>query len=257
MIKVLVVDDEKLSRDELKYLLGAYPELQVCGEASNGETALELYKRLQPDVVFLDIQMPGMGGLAVAAQLAHEEDPPVVVFATAYDKHAIQAFELNAVDYLLKPFSRERLRHTIRRLEKNRMKDERLLAVCLNKLLAGLEAGLPRRNMPAKITVELDERIIVLNQADVVFASVEGRHVYLKMRDRSYRTHYSLKELEHRLPTPPFLRCHRAYLVNFNWVKEIQTWFNGTYMLVLNDSAQTRVPVSRLHVKDMKGLLEL
>jgi len=254
VIRVMVVDDESLSREELKYLLGAYPDIQVCGEASNGEMALQLYKRHRPDAVFLDIQMPGMSGLAVAGKLAQEQDPPVIVFATAYDKHAVEAFELNAVGYLLKPFSRERLHHTIQRLEHNRPQPDQMLAGHLEQILSVLKDGFCRQ-MPAKLTVELDERIIVLSHSDLVCAFTEGRHVHLKVGDRSYRTNYSLKELEGRLPSPPFFRCHRAFLVNFDRVKEIHTWFNGTYHLVLNDNEHTKVPVSRLHVKDMKALL--
>ncbi|MBS4021751.1 MAG: response regulator transcription factor [Dethiobacter sp.] len=255
-MRVMVVDDEVLSRNELKFLLGAYPHIEVCGEAANGETALEMCKSLKPDAVFLDIQMPGIGGLAAAGKLMQQEEPPVIIFATAYDKHAIQAFELNAVDYLLKPFSQERLCHTVQRLEQNWVKKENVVDR-LEQLLSRLETGFPQQGIVVKLTAEVDERFIVLNHTDLAFAYVEGRYVYLKIRDRSYRSRYSMKELEGRLPAPPFFRCHRGYLVNINWVKEIHPWFNGTYQLIVNDNELSEIPVSRLHVKEMKKLLHL
>ncbi|KKM12384.1 hypothetical protein SY88_04385 [Clostridiales bacterium PH28_bin88] len=256
MIRAMVVDDEVLSRDELKYLLEVYPEIEVCGEAANGESALELFNRLRPDVVFLDIQMPGVGGLAVARVLMQEQDPPVVVFATAYDQHAIEAFELNAMDYLLKPFSEERLDYTVQRLKRNVRKKDHLVER-LERLVSKLESGVLHQGAPVKLAVEAEERLVLLSHPDVAYAYVEGRHVYLKTRERTYRSGYSMQELESKLPTPPFFRCHRGYLVNMDWVKEIHPWFNGAYQLVLDDKENSEVPVSRLSVKEMRSLLNI
>ena len=252
-MKVLVVDDEALSRDELKYLLEPFSNIEVCGEAANGEKALEVYYYLKPEVIFLDIQMPGMGGLAVAKKLMQEKIPPTIVFATAYDKHAIKAFELNAVDYLLKPFSQERICQTVLKLEKKQCAQSYLVSR-LEQLLNKMEQEIPRQESLHKFTVEDNERIKIINYADLIFAYIEGRHVFLKTSNNVYRSNLSMTALENRLPKPPFFRCHRGYIVNMSRVQEIHTWFNGTYQLILDDEENSKVSVSRLHVKEMKKL---
>lgn len=254
MIRALVVDDETLSRDELKYLLEGQPGIGVCGEAVDGESALEQCSRLQPDVVFLDIQMPGMSGLKVAKKLVEQPDPPLVVFATAYDQYAIEAFELNAVDYLLKPFAGERLTRTVQRLKDNLLKKDALVER-LEKLVAELENRTREHPMQVKLVAEQDGRLIPLCHRDIVYACVDGRCAVLKTRDCEHRSGYTMQELEEMLPGPPFFRCHRGYLVNLDWVQEVQPWFNGAYQLVMRDEQRSRVYVSRLKVKKLKELL--
>jgi len=255
-LQVLVVDDEALSRDELIYLLRDYPNIQVCGEAATGDQALQAYRRLLPDVVFLDIQMPGRCGLQVARELLRQPEPPLIVFATAYDQHAVDAFEVEAIDYLLKPFSAERLARTVHRLVRNLNRKERAVQR-IDQLLSRLDGVWVAPPQPVRLTVDRDGRWILFKHTEVAVAYAEGRAVFIKTGNDCFRTALSLHELEDRLPSPPFFRCHRGYLVNLDWVKEIHPWFNGAYQLVLADQQKTQVPVSRLCVRDLRQMLNI
>lgn len=251
-MRALIADDEVLSRDELKYLLSTHPGIKVCGEAATGEQVIQLCRRLQPDVVFLDIQMPGRNGLLVARELLRQPNPPLIVFATAYDQHALEAFQIEAIDYLLKPFSAERIHNTISRIQRNLLHKNQTLSQ-LQKLLARLE----QEPQVIRLTADKDGRLILLKHREVAVAYAEGRSVFLKTADERLRTSLSLQELQERLPSPPFFRCHRGFLVNLDWVKEIHPWFNGAYQLILADKQQTQVPVSRLSVKDLRSALNI
>ncbi|CAA7601423.1 Two component system, signal transduction response regulator [Acididesulfobacillus acetoxydans] len=255
MIRVFVVDDEAPARDELKYLLEQMPDVSVVGMARNGREALELIPLAKPQVVFLDIQMPDLSGLAVARELLalmDEGDFPLLVFATAFDRHALEAFEVHALDYILKPFSAERLKNAmdhLRRTLAGRSPAQGPEAEKLDRILSLLEKP-PR----PKLAVEENERIILLNVDEIVYAWVEDRHVFVKTKDASYQTGYSLSELEERLG---LLQTHKSYVVNRDQVREVIPWFNGTYNLVMADREKSQVPVSRTYVKSVRQALRL
>lgn len=255
MIRIFIVDDEAPARDELKYLLEQMGDVSVVGMARNGREALELIPLAKPQVVFLDIQMPDLSGLAVACELLAlmgDEGFPLLVFATAFDQHALEAFEVQALDYILKPFSAERLEKTMERLRRTLEKHPVVNEVGVQKLDKIL--SLLEKPAQPKLPVEENERIILLEAGEITYARVEGRHVLVKTRDASYKTGYSLSELEERLG---LLQTHKSYMVNREMVREVVPWFNGTYNLVMADQEKSQVPVSRTYVKSVRQALRI
>lgn len=248
MITVLIVDDEAPARDELRYLLDQSGETRVLGEAGSGEDALRLVQELKPQAVFLDVQMPAMDGLQVAEQLVSSGRAPHIVFATAYDRYALRAFEYNAVDYLLKPFDPKRVASAVQRL-KSRGPGEGSNGQ-LKSLLG--QVGAARRH--EKVPAEGAGRLLLLDRGDILYACTEGREVLLKTPSGGYRSKCSLSELEQRLGLG-FLRVHKSYIVNLDRVKEVIPWFHGEFKLVLNDQEQTEVPVGRSQVKEVREVL--
>lgn len=239
-IKILIVDDERYSREELKHLLGQYHSIQVIGEAASGEEALVACMQQQPDVVFLDIEMPKMNGLEVARHLKELKKSPLIVFATAYPNFAVEAFRHDAVDYLLKPYEEEQLEQTIQRL---------------NKLLNG-EKEFPSPSSSSKLSVEHDGEIHFLDPLDILYISREDRISRIYTKDSNYESKLALKDLEERLASFPFFRIHKSYLVNLNYVSKMIPWFNGAYMLELTNSTE-KLSVSRNYVKSLRNKLEL
>jgi DNA-binding LytR/AlgR family response regulator len=258
-MRALIVDDEPPSRNEMRHLLEKAGGVEVCGEAATGKQALAAAARLKPDVVFLDIQMPGSNGFAVAQELLDSDDPPLIVFATAFDAHAIKAFEINAVDYLLKPFSLERVSQAVERaraaLSREGMSAELLERVADVLRRVGAPAG-PQNGLK-RITVLKGGRMALLDPAQILFASVEDEVVQVVTSDCRYTTSGTLNDLEARLSGGPFIRTHRGWLVNLDHVKEVIPWFNGTYQLVMKDKAGTEVPVSRYRVRELKDAVGL
>lgn len=241
--RVLVVDDEEPALAEMRFRL---EELGPAGfaQVDTAQTAGEALRRLRSsayDVVFLDIQMPGLSGLELADVIGGMAHRPAVVFVTAYDEYAVQAFELGAADYLMKPVSPERLRRTLERV----------------RGATGSEpdaAPLPGPILD-KLPVEVADRTILLDVPEIRYAEARGDTVSVKTRDRLYVTRFSLTELERRLPHPPFLRIHRAYIVNLRNVVEIRPYFNGAYLLKTSDDTGTELTVSRGHARDLRTLL--
>lgn len=261
-IRVLIVDDEPLARDELAYLLSQHPGVEVVGEAEDGQTALALARTLQPDVVFLDINLGDTNGLEVARQFLTLRPPPRVVFATAYDQYALQAFEVKALDYIVKPFTRDRVAETVARLREMPLRFGEIRSEDLaspERLPAGRP---PAGRLPAsppgfdRLAVETGERIVLIPPEAIVFATREERCTVIKTADgQVHRTRMSLQELEERLQHHPFFRPHRAYLVNVGRIAEIHPWFNGAYELVMADRERTRIPVSRGSARRLRELL--
>ena len=257
MIKAYIVDDEAPARDEMRYLLGKMPGVEVIGMARNGKEALEQIPRAKPQVVFMDIQMPDISGLGVAKELYQRmgrSDFPILVFATAYDQHALEAFEVNAIDYILKPFNEERLQSTVERIRISLGRRSEVPGGWDGGKLDRILALLAKERTADKLPVEKNERIILLDRDDIVYAGVEGRHVRVKTKDASYLTGYSLSELEERLG---LLQTHKSYLVNQEMVREIVPWFNGTYNLIMADKEKSQIPVSRTHVKTVRSVFKL
>jgi DNA-binding LytR/AlgR family response regulator len=244
-LRALVVEDERPALEELRYQL---QEADPTAEVETAATALDALRLLQQrrfDAVFADIHMPGLSGLELVQVINELEDPPAVVFVTAYDEYAVRAFELRAVDYLLKPVSPDRLRQTLERLKSAR-----------GRPAAETE---PTR-VPLwldRLPVEAAGRTVLVDLAEVRYAEARDNIVYVRTRDQHYPTRYSLQDLERRLPTPPFVRIHRAFVVNLRSVVEIRPYFNGTYLLKVNDATGTDLTVSRGRVKDLRTLLGL
>lgn len=248
-IRALIVDDEYPARAELRYRLARHADVEVVGEAATAREALRLMEGVDYDVVFLDIAMPGLSGIELARRLCERPDAPCVVFVTAYDEYAVQAFETRAVDYLLKPFDDERLAETLARVRRLRRPSAAAEPPGARAALpeAGQGAAGPRWLMGLR-----DQAAVPVPLEAVVFIRAEGERVYLHTASDCYPARYTLRELEALLPAEHFFRCHRAYIVNLAKVREISPFSHGTYVLTMADRAATEVPVARGRVPQLK-----
>jgi DNA-binding LytR/AlgR family response regulator len=245
-IRVLIVDDEELARVRIKELLADIKDVEVAGEAENGLQAVEMTRELGPDVVILDIQMPGMDGFEVVDALT---DVPLVIFATAFDEYAIKAFEVNSVDYLLKPISKERLGEAIERARG--LLDD---APRLDEQTARL-AGLVRERAVKRLPVMKGKKIVLVNLEDIVWIGVEDELVFVHTHSEKYMMNTTMAELESRLDPHAFFRCHRSSIVNLNHVREIVPWFGGKYKIVVDDDAASELVLSRARAKGLREIL--
>jgi DNA-binding LytR/AlgR family response regulator len=245
-MRVLIVDDETPARERLKRLLADFEDVQLVGESRDGVEAVEQIEKLSPDLVLLDIQMPGLDGFGVIEAL---EEPPLIIFVTAYDEYAIRAFEVNALDYLLKPFSRERLQKAICRTREG-LAEERDLGAQFGPLLESLAA---QGRYLARLAVRDRDRIRVVDVDKVDWISVEDERVLVHLGDQAYPIHRTLTELEARLDPAHFFRAHRSAIVNLDRVKEIIPWFKGSHKLRLTTGAE--VDLSRARARALRKLL--
>ncbi|MDV6012571.1 LytTR family DNA-binding domain-containing protein [Haloechinothrix sp. LS1_15] len=243
--RCLIVDDEAPARAELRYLLGNFEHVQVVGEATNAEEALTLLRSLSYDVVLLDIRMPGGTGLDVAAALRESQHAPKVIFTTAYPDHAVEAFDLEAADYLVKPFEAERLGRA------------------LERALAGTpEEGEPQAAQATpqgpdalgRIPVQRGDRTVLIDESSIIYASAARGYSYLQLQTERVLVSFSLNELERRL-RGHFFRAHRSYLVNLDHIRELVPDFKGALTLVMNDHQASRVEVSRRQARELRRLL--
>ena len=246
-MRTLIVDDESPARERLKRLLADVEGVEIIGEAESGTQAVEMIEREKPDLVLLDIQMPGLDGFEVIEALA---DPPPVIFVTAYDEYAIRAFEVNALDYLLKPFSRERLEKAIRRAQEA-LVEEQDFAARLGPLLESLAA---QGRYLTRLAVRDRDRIRVLGVDEVDWIGVEGERVLVHAGDKAYPIRRTLAELEARLDPAHFFRAHRSAIVNLDRVKEVIPWFKGSHKLRLTTGAE--VELSRARARALRRILE-
>lgn len=249
-LRVFIVDDEAPARRELRYHLERLSCVEVAGEAANGTAALKGIRDLKPDIVFLDIQMPGLSGLDLAQFLCELPKPPLVVFATACQEHALDAFEVDAVDYLRKPFTGERVAKAV-------TKAARMLAASPLSPPTAEIAPQPGEFCCRKIPLYRGETIVPTGVERIVFAHAEEGEVRVKTLQEGFLARFTLAELERRLAPAGFFRSHRSYLVNSNFVREVIPWFNGSYKLVMGDKERTEVPVSRYNVSDLKRYFDL
>jgi two-component system LytT family response regulator/two-component system response regulator LytT len=249
-MRTLIVDDEQLARDRLAGFLSGLAGVDVVGQAENGVRALELIEQDRPDLVFLDVQMPGMDGFEVLKAL--RTPSPAVVFATAYDEYAIRAFEVGAVDYLLKPFARARVEEAVTRV-RGRLATARP-GPDLESVLRMLEER--SKIYVTQIPVVANKRILILPVTDVLWFGVEYRLVYAHTKDRAYMTNYTLRELEERLDPAVFFRAHKSSLVSLQQVKEIVAWFGGRYKLVMRDNGGSEVALSRTQARVLRSRLK-
>ncbi len=281
-ISALIIDDEQLARDELKYLLDSVGDVDVVAQGSNGIEAVDLIDEHHPDLVFLDVQMPGQDGFAVIQRLVDrnraqsaksgaEKDVaplPQFIFATAYDQYAVRAFNVNAVDYLLKPFDLARVTEAVDRARARiaagspsagaapepgiESQIDRLLRL-LNRPQSG-EPGRP----PAKLIVQAQSRLLLVDQADICFATIDEGVIRVVTRvfegQSKCRT---LEELLELLDSARFWRAHRGFVVNIDQIREVMPWFKSSYQLRMNDKQQTEIPVSRAQTKRLRELFNL
>ncbi|MEY8349115.1 LytTR family transcriptional regulator DNA-binding domain-containing protein [Bacillus cereus] len=246
MLKVLVVDDEMLARDELKYLLQRTKEVSVIDEADCVEDALEKLMGNKPDLVFLDIQLSDDSGFEIANILKKMKNPPAIVFATAYDQYALQAFEVDALDYILKPFDEERILQTLKKYKKRQQSEtEKKPDMKVPDVTTEMH----------KLALPIEESIVLVNIEDIVYVGLVDGKVTVKTIKETYITHDTLVILEKKLPQTTFMRVHRGFIVNINHISEVQPWFNSTYNLTMKDNS--KVPVSRTYAKELKKLLRI
>ncbi|NCO66268.1 MAG: DNA-binding response regulator [Candidatus Aquicultor secundus] len=248
-LKTLIVDDEAPARSELRYLLERIPNVQIIGEATNSTEALELIKALNYDLILIDIQMPGLSGLDVVTAIKELPNVPAVVFVTAYGEYAVKAFELDAVDYLMKPIDEERLTHTIDKVDK-RLSGVQPAAVVKQdvrqeKSVIDIE----------RIPVESKGKTLLLPMRDIVYISSRNDIVFVHTADNTFITRFTLKTLEERLASKSFLRVHRGYIVNLRHVIEIVPMYGRSYVLKVRCNQQNEIPVSRRRGQQLKAML--
>jgi two-component system LytT family response regulator/two-component system response regulator LytT len=253
-LHALVVDDEPLAREELCYLLDLVGGVEVIGQAGNGPETLDAVGRLAPDVVFLDVQMPGLTGFEVARALVGGTSPPEIVFVTAFDQHAIEAFEVNAVDYLLKPVEAGRLELAVDRVKRRRVRAEPLN----DQLQRIVQLVGHRQDRPAQVAVKVGERVLLVQADDVIFASMADESINIVTSQIQGTCNFrTLDELQARLDPSVFWRVHRSHLVNINKIKEIVPWFSRNYILRMKDAKATEIPVSRAQTRRLREYLKL
>ena len=281
-LRAVLVDDEQLARDELGYLLGQIGGVEVIGQAGNGLEALTAIDRLQPDVVFLDVQMPGLTGFEVARRLLDDRAPTHIIFVTAYDQQAIEAFEVNAVDYLLKPVDPARLEVAVERARR-RVSFDRTAAGGTERAAtgttdgeAGLElgAGTPglinerleqivqfvteRQSRRERLAIKVGERFLLVQAEEIIYASLSEDSITVVTGQHAGTSNYrTLDELQGRLDPSVFWRVHRSHLVNINKIKEIVPWFSRNYILRMKDEKATEIPVSRTQTRRLREYLKL
>jgi two-component system LytT family response regulator/two-component system response regulator LytT len=255
-ITALIVDDEQPARDELGFLLKGFPDLEVIGQGKNGVEAVHLVRELNPQVTFLDVQMPGLDGFGVIKKLLEKKVPlPYFVFATAYDQYAVQAFEVNALDYLLKPIAKPRLEKAIAKLRRM-IETPASTYDKLDRLVQMMEER-PAAQMN-KLVVKSQGRLFLVDAEEIIFASIEDGVISICTRDLEGISNFrTVEELQSNLDPKLFWRVHRSYLVNVNHIKEVVPWFKSSYQLKMQDRKQTEIPVSRAQTRKMRELLNL
>ncbi|GAB6183875.1 LytR/AlgR family response regulator transcription factor [Thermodesulfovibrio hydrogeniphilus] len=246
----IVAEDEPYARDELIYILSKFPSCQIVGQAGSSQEALAVYKKNKPDVIFLDIELPDLSGIELAKVISNFYEPSLIVFATAYDDYAIEAFELGAIDYILKPFDEKRIEKTVKRIEKLKSNEDEWM-----KALRRI-SDFVNTETPKKLPVKQKEGIInLIPYKDILFgeASESGVKI-LTSKNEEYFYDGTLTELELRLRKEGFFRIHKSYVVNLKKIEAIIPWFKGTYWIVL-EGEKSRIPVSKSMIKELKKIL--
>lgn len=259
-IKTMIAEDERLAREELAYLLEQEPDIELLPHAANGRELLELVPLRQPDVVFLDVHMPELEGLQAARMLKASPVSPFIVFTTAYDEYAVEAFGLNAIDYLLKPYSHMRLKETLQRI-RSRVQEgqaapkQEAYDVALQAASYPSTEAAPR-SMRGKLLFDDGDKHVLVDPEAILYAVREERVIRIWTAEGQRITSKStLQELEEKLAGYSFFRPHRSYLVNVNRIAELSPWQNGAYNIVLKDEQRTMIPLSREAARDLFRLL--
>jgi two-component system LytT family response regulator/two-component system response regulator LytT len=256
-LNAIIVDDEQLARDELAYLLKNVDDVRVLAQGKNGVEAINLIREHAPDLVFLDVQMPGLDGFAVVKKLLDKKVAiPQLVFATAFDQYAVKAFEVNAVDYLLKPVDGTRLE---RALDKARKRLAASKDVPLNDQVERIvQLMSERQSKRERVAVKVGERFLLVQAEEIIYASLTDDSINIVTGQLAGTSNFrTLDELQSRLDPSVFWRVHRSHLVNINKVKEIVPWFSRNYILRMKDAKATEIPVSRAQTKRLREYLRL
>lgn len=251
-LRCIIVEDEIPASEELSYIISKYESIKVEGIAHDGESGIKLIKEKKPDAIFMDINMPLQNGIKLAGKVKELDSSIEIIFVTAYEEYAIKAFEVNALDYILKPFDEKRIDITISRLEskwKIKKMDSEELPSIINQIINKIDK---KEKLVKKIPCERNGKIILIDTKDIYFCYIEDEKTYIKTKEDSYLVGYTLHEMEGKTN---FFRAHRSYLVNMDNIKELYSWFNGTYKLVMDDVQKTEVPISRNNVRKLKELL--
>jgi len=250
----IVVDDEQLACDELAYLLHDFPEMEVIARGSNGLEAVDLIRKLEPDLVFLDVHMPGLDGLGVVRRLRElDVELPHFIFVTAYDQYAVEAFRLEAMDYLLKPVEKGRLAETIERARRA-IQERKSTPVVSSDGAAPAKAPTPR----TKLMVRAANRYLIVDANEVIYATIDDGLITLVTTTVEGHSNYrTIEDLQANLDRDMFWRVHRSYLVNINRIKEVVPWFKSSYQLRMDDKKHTEVPVSRVQTRRLRELFKL
>jgi DNA-binding LytR/AlgR family response regulator len=257
-LSAVIVDDEQLARDELAFLLKSDGDVNVVAQGKNGLEAINLIKEHNPDLVFLDVQMPGLDGFGVIKKLLDKKIPlPKIVFATAFDQYAVKAFEVNAVDYLLKPFDKKRVAQAVHKA-RLQQETENLPAEKIDTLMRMLQAP---KTQSTKILLKAVGRMFLVDQREICYAWIEDGVITVVTAGPSGMEGHSncrtLEELLSSLDPGLFWRAHRSYLVNINRIREVVPWFKSSYQLRMDDKKQSEIPVSRAQTKRLRELFGL
>jgi two-component system, LytTR family, response regulator LytT len=249
-LTTVVIDDEQLACDELSYLLNDFPDVEVIATGSNGLQGLELIQKLEPDIVFLDVHMPGLDGVGMVRRMREKGlDPPHIIFVTAYDQYAVEAFRLEAMDYLLKPVEKGRLAETIERVRRS-VQEKR----APEPPAATRPAAAPR----TKLLVRAGSRNFIVDANDVIYATIDNGLITLVTTNFDGQSNYrTIEDLQANLDRDLFWRVHRSYLVNINRIKEVVPWFKSSYQLRMDDKKHTEIPVSRVQTRRLRELFKL
>lgn len=247
-IRAVIIDDENLARARLKRMLSDYENIKIAGEAENGKEGIVLINDECPDVIFLDINMPGLSGFEMLDRL---EKSPYVIFTTAYDRYALQAFEENTIDYLLKPISDKNLKRAVSKLEKFLHSGDRQ-EVNLRQLLGSIAKT---REIIKRFSVKLGDRIFLIPDEDIFYFNAEDKHTFINTAEKSYIISFTLKELESMLDPEKFIRVHRAYIINIETVKSIHQWYGGKLLVKLKNGRE--ITVSLNYINNFKTKINL
>lgn len=256
-LKALIVDDEYPAREEVRYHLKKYDNIKVVGEAATVSEALTLINALEYDLVFLDINFPIKNGIDLGMEIQKMDSCPCIIYVTAYEEYAVKAFDVNAMDYILKPIDEEKFDRAIKKIfnafdskiiesnNKKSLEDKEHIDKQLN------------RNSIKKLSAELNGKIYLIDLDEVFYAYTDKNYVYIKRFDDKLITRYTLASLEEKLHNLNFFRTHRSYLVNLNKVKEISPYFKGTYTLIISDKENSSIPVSRRQTKELRKIFDI
>ena len=248
-IRTLIVDDESLARERIREMLEGDPEIEIVGDCANGKEAIQAISKLKPDLIFLDVEMPGIDGFQVLQSLEAAE-MPVVIFVTAYDQYAVRAFDTYALDYLLKPFDRERFERSVRRAKTQLLK----ISDSMNeRILSALEQIKTRPVHLERLVIKMNGHVFFIKVSEIDWLEAEGNYVRLHSGKESYLLRDTISALEAQLDPKQFLRVHRSAIVNIDRIQELQPWFHGEYRIILREGVQ--LTLSRSYREKLHELL--
>ncbi|MGH4139399.1 LytR/AlgR family response regulator transcription factor [Clostridium sp.] len=252
MLRAVLVDDEKLSLDELSFILSKNSEIEIIGKYYDPLIALEFIRKFKPEIVFLDIEMPEIDGVTLADEISKMGFPVNIVFATVFDKYAVKAFEINAIDYVLKPFSEKRLQITMDKINERYNCNEKITSCSYNNIIPEKQEIIGMKKLP----LWKNECIYLVHPQDILYCTVMDKEVFVLTMDDKFTTQCTLNQLGNKLMNHNFFRCHKSYLVNLDKIHKIVPWFNSTFVLKI-EGWKEEVPVSRHYVKEFKRIIDM